>query len=71
MQPNKMKTFLQNRLTLRFLQKDGSWLADENDAFQFRSSMDALKYCIRDGLMDMQIVLNVGARKHDVILPVR
>lgn len=66
-----MKALLQQVGTGLYFQGQGQWTLDHGQAFDFKSSVAARTYCMRQGLNDVQIILKFEVDKYDIVLPAR
>lgn len=66
-----MNVVIQNPKDKTFLQKDGAWGPNSDEAMVFSNSIAALNYCLLHRLENAQIILRFGSPQHDVILPLR
>lgn len=66
-----MKALLQQVGTGLYFQGPGQWTLDHAQAFDFKSSVAARTYCMRQSMNDVQIILKFEVDKYDIILPAR
>ena len=62
--------YLQQRQTRRYLTADGGWTDQPERALTILNVTDALDYCRRFKLCEMDIVLKFGREEYDVRLEV-
>jgi hypothetical protein len=61
-----MRILIQNCKTFLYLKGPGEWTASADDATEFKRSVDALTFCTKANLEDVQIVLKFPAGRYDV-----
>jgi hypothetical protein len=64
-----MKALLQQLGTGLYFLKQGEWTANYQEAYDFKSSVNARGFCLKQGLMSVQIVLKFDNEKYDIVLP--
>jgi hypothetical protein len=64
-----MRALLQQPGTGLYFLKQGDWTADYREAYDFKSSVNARGFCLKQGLMNVQIVLKFDTDKYDIVLP--
>lgn len=63
-----MKALLQQLETGLYFQAPGEWSPEHENAHDFKSSVTARTYCLRQGIEGVQIVLKFGVDKYDIVL---
>ncbi|HZV37090.1 MAG TPA: hypothetical protein VFB72_21110 [Verrucomicrobiae bacterium] len=66
-----MKALLQQLDTGLYFQGPGEWTPQPERAHDFKSSVTARTYCVRNGVEGVQIVLKFDVEKYDIVLPAR
>jgi hypothetical protein len=66
-----MTILLQNTRTKDYLQSDGSWQREAAYAAIFPDSIQALKFCQRNHLSDVQVVLKFEGTHYDIQIPLK
>lgn len=61
---------IQSRRDHQYLGAPGKWQANREQAVRFPSSLDAVKYCVRENLKNVQIVFSFDDPKFDFAVQV-
>jgi hypothetical protein len=64
-----MNVLIQNPLTLSYFQADHKWTADPDEAWNFKDSRNAVRFCAEHGMLDCEIVLKFPDERYDVHMP--
>ena len=63
---------MQHCSTLQYVRAHGGWTPHELDALDFQKTVNAIEYCVRERVADVQVVLKFGPdQEFDIVLPVR
>ena len=65
-----MKICIQHSGTRKFLRGIDTWVDGRSGARHFGNSMDAFRHCIEHGLAAVNIVVDYGASRVPLIIPV-
>jgi hypothetical protein len=55
--------------TLEYYAAPGAWVADRSQAYDFKSTMQALEFCLQGGLGHTEIVMAWGNSALDLVFP--
>jgi hypothetical protein len=64
-----MKVFIRQTATGKFFTESGRWSLRIEKAQNFQQTLKAKEFCRKKILADVEIVLNFGDKKWDVVLP--
>ena len=65
-----VRKYLQRRKSRRFLKANGEWTEDITEAVEIKNVTEALTYCRRFKLNNMDIVLKFGREEYDIRLEI-
>ena len=63
-----MRVLLQQKNSGLYLKREGDWTGNPNEADDFRSSAQAIDYCVRNRLAGLQLVLKFPEQHLDIVL---
>jgi hypothetical protein len=64
-----MKVFVQHALSFQYLKRDFGWTTNCSDAMEFGTSLQAMEFCWRYNLSEIQVVLKFEDARYDIVLP--
>jgi hypothetical protein len=64
-----MKVLIQNPLTLSYFRAERKWTADPGEAWDFKDSRNAVRFCAEHNMLDHEIVLKFPDERYDVHMP--
>jgi hypothetical protein len=64
-----MKVLIQNPLTLSYFRAERKWTADPGEAWDFKDSRNAARYCAENDMLGLEIVLKFPDERYDVHMP--
>jgi len=67
-----VRVLIQSSVTSKYLAPSLEWTGDEVAAIDFKKTVRAVEYCVRQRMADAQLVLKFGeAPELDIVLPLR
>jgi len=64
-----MKVLIQNPLTLSYFRAERKWTADPGEAWDFKDSRNAARFCAEHDMLGHEIVLKFPDARYDVHMP--
>ena len=64
-----MKVLIQNPLTLSYFRAERKWTADPGEAWDFKDSRNAVRFCAEHNMLDHEVVLKFPDERYDVHMP--
>ena len=61
-----MKVLIQNPVTLSYFQAERKWTADPGEAWDFKDSRNAARFCAEHDMLGHEIVLKFPDARYDV-----
>lgn len=65
-----MRIHVQDGRTRKYLHGVNTWVAGISQARNFANSIDAFRHCVDQGFSDVNIVVDLGARREPLVIPV-
>lgn len=66
-----MKVLIQNPTTLSYFRAEQKWTADPGEAWDFKDSRNAVRFCAEHDMLGHEIVLKFPDERYDVHMPAR
>jgi hypothetical protein len=64
-----MKVLIQNPMTLSYFQAEQKWTANPGEAWDFKDSRNAVRFCAEHDMLGNEIVLKFPDERYDVHMP--
>ena len=64
-----MKVLIQNPVTLSYFRVEGKWTADPGEAWDFKDSRNAVRFCADHDMLGHEIVFKFPDERYDVHMP--